>query len=122
MHNGAAQMIFHVWRTNATLLQKMAQEVVRRALTTGAPPRNLAGLKLVLHSALPASGLDVDPEATVSQSGHLAIGHQQMLPAESSVPDTCTATTEAVIVAAAVQCVCQAGASCRRVSCNGVSL
>ncbi len=48
------QMIFHVWRTNATLLQKMAQEIVRRALVTGPPPRNLAGLKLVLHTAEPS--------------------------------------------------------------------
>ena len=40
-------MILHVWRTNATLLQKMAQEIVRRALMNGPPPRNLAGLKLV---------------------------------------------------------------------------
>ena len=45
-------MIFHVWRANATLLQKMAQEIVRRALTTGPPPRNLAGLKLVLRVPL----------------------------------------------------------------------
>ena len=45
----AAQMIFHVWRTNPTLLQKMAQEIVRRALQSGPPPHNLAGLKLVLH-------------------------------------------------------------------------
>ena len=45
-------MIFHVWRTNPTLLQKMAQEIVRRALVTGPPPQNLAGLKLVLRTAL----------------------------------------------------------------------
>ncbi len=54
-------MIFHVWRTNATLLQKMAQEIVRRALTTGPPPRNLAGLKLVLRALLkPIPKLDLD--------------------------------------------------------------
>ena len=41
-------MIFHVWRTNPTLLQKMAQEIVRRALAAGPPPHNVAGLKLVL--------------------------------------------------------------------------
>ena len=42
-------MIFHVWRTNPMVLQKMAQEIVRRALATGPPPNNLAGLKLVLR-------------------------------------------------------------------------